>query len=148
MSVTAAYTTEIVIPEPQLVAASGNIRGIPSMTIMRTALQKIATERGGTITSGYRDCNGVFYECIFGLQTADFPNGIGVDVGPDGHVIFRHDQQGGNVRVAQAICDDVARAYAVVAVIQAQRNIGYAVKVDREQKVVSGTRVETSGMKV
>jgi hypothetical protein len=148
MSVTASYTTEIVIPQPQLTAAKGNIKGLPSMSVMRTALQKIAQERGGTTTSGYRDCNGKFHECIFGLQTPNFPNGIGVDVERDGHVVFRYDQQGANTQTAKAICDDLARTYAVIAIIQAQRNMGYTVKVDREEKLVSGTRVETKAIRL
>ena len=118
------------------------------MTVMRTALEKVAKERGGAITSGYQDCNGKFHECIFGLQAAEFPSGVGVDVATDGRVLFRYDQQNANVKAAQAICDDLARAYAVVAVIHAQRKMGYDVKVDREQKIVSGIRVETKATRI
>ncbi len=146
MSLTAEYQTEIRIPQPQLRAAQGNIKGLPSMGIMRLAMEKIAKERGGYLSEDYQDCNGKRHLCVMALRSPLFPNGIGVDVGSDGRVLFRYDQQGANLAEAKVICDGLARAYATIAVLQAQKKLGYQVQV-REESASQGHSVVISAMK-
>src|ERR1035441_83166 len=143
MSLTAEYETEIRIPQPQLQAAQGNIRGLPSMSIMRLAMEKIAKERGGHVSEDYQDCHGKRHTCLMALRSPGFPNGIGVDVGSDGRVLFRFDQQGANLAEAKAICNDLARVYATIAVLQAQKKLGYQVQV-REEPSAQGRSVVIS----
>ena len=146
MSLTAEYETEIRIPQPQLQAAQGNIRGLPSMGIMRLAMEKVAKERGGQLADDYQDCNGKRHPCIMALRAPGFPNGVGVDVALDGRVLFRYDQQGESLAEAKTICDDLARAYATIAVLQAQKKLGYQVHL-REEPAAQGRSVVISAIK-
>lgn len=135
MSLTSSYRTSIVVPKPQLAALHGNIRGNPCMQIMSLALEKVTKERGGQALEGYYDCLGNLHTTLLGLKTADFPSGIGVDVDSDGCVVFRFDRKNADVSVAKNICDDLARAYAVIAVLRAHRARGYNVQVEHEEFV-------------
>lgn len=85
--------------------------------------------------------------CIIGLKTTNFPRGVGVDITADGKVIFRYDEEGGTAHVAKSLCDDVCRVYATVAVLQAQKKLGYRVNtrdgadaVGQKQVVISAIR--------
>ena len=147
MSLTADYETEIRVPQPQLQAAQGNVQGLPCMAIMRQALETIAREVGGSITEGYEDCNGKRTQCIIGLKTLQFPRGVGVDITPEGKVVFRYDEEGGVAPVAKLLCDDICRVYATIAVLHAQKKLGYRVSArdvsdsaGRKQVVISATR--------
>ena len=73
MSLTAEYQTEIRIPQPQLQAAQGNIKGLPSMGIMHLAMAKVAKERGGHLSEDYQDCNGKRHACLMALRSSGFP---------------------------------------------------------------------------
>lgn len=147
MSLTADYETEIRVPQPQLRAAQGNVRGLPCIGIMRQALETIAREQGGSVTEDYEDCNGKRTSCVIGLKTAQFPRGVGVDITPEGKVVFRYDEEGGIAPVAKSLCDDVCRVYATIAVLHAQKKLGYRVSArdvsdaaGRKQVVISATR--------
>jgi hypothetical protein len=145
---TSSYKPRIVVPRPQLASFAGNIKGSPSMRVMRLALDQIAAERHGSVTEGYTDCAGKFHRTIFGLKTPSVPRGIGVDIEPgSGRVVFRYDGRGANVAETEAICRDLARAYAVVAVLQAQKKLGYNVKVETDTPAVGGHRVITSAIR-
>jgi len=143
MSITTSYKTEIVVPKPQLQAATGNIQGTPCIEIMGLAVQKIAQERGGRVTDEYQDCTGKKHRCIMGLSTPKLPNGVGVQVGRDGKVSFVYDQQGANRAEAQAICNDLARAYATIAVMRIHSRHGYQVRVESETRSGNGISVTT-----
>jgi len=147
MSVTRSYTPEIVIPQPQITACQGNLRGTPCMEIMQRALQKIADERGGTLTTTYRDCSGREHPVILGVSTPQLPKGLGVDVERSGKVVFRYDAQGADRREAESLCRDISRAYAVVAVLRAQNKLGYSVHVTGEEQTLTGRRVHTTGVR-
>ena len=143
MSISTSYKTEIVVPQPQLRAHAGNIQGSPCMQIMRLALAKIAKERNAQITDGYQDCAGVQHRCIMGISTPAMANGIGVEVGPDGKVSFPYDQVGANTAEVQAVCNDIARAYATIAVMRIRNQHGYRVDVESETPTSRGKRVAT-----
>ena len=147
MSLTADYETEIRVPQPQLRAAQGNVRGLPCMGIMRQALETIAREQNGSLAENYEDCNGKRTPCVIGLKTPQFPRGVGVDITPEGKVVFRYDEEGGVAPVAKSLCDDVCRVYATIAVLHAQKKLGYRVSVrdvsdsvGRKQVIISATR--------
>ena len=132
MSMTASYKTEIIVPKPQLASLQGNVKGVPCMEIMRLAVEKIAREREGTVTDGYVDCQGKVQRCIMGLRTRALPRSLGVTVAADGRVRFEFDRQGADAAEAEAICRDIARAYAVIAVMRVQKQHGYQVSIERE----------------
>ena len=147
MSMTTSYRTEIVVPKPQLASLQGNIRGVPCMEILRLALEKIASERGGTLTEGYTDCRGNLHRCLMGVQTKGFPRGVGVTVDSGGRVQFEFDRTGANTAEADAICRDVARAYAVIAVMRAQNRHNYSVHVEQEDRAAQGKTVQITAVR-
>jgi hypothetical protein len=134
-------------PQPELSAALANIRGLPSMRIMRQAMETIAREESGSVTEDYEDCSGKRTPCVIGLRTPRFPRGVGVDITPEGKVVFGFDEEGGVAPLAKSLCDDVCRVYATIAVLHAQKKLGYRVSardvsdsVGRKQVVISATR--------
>lgn len=148
MSVTRSYTPEIVIPQPQITACQGNLLGTPCMEIMQRALAKVAGERGGRLTTSYKDCQGREHPVLLGVSTSELPNGLGIEVERSGKVVFRYDAQGANPQAAAALCRDISRAYAVIAVLRAQNRLGYSVQVTGEEATPSGRRVQTTGIRV
>jgi hypothetical protein len=68
-------------------------------------------------------------------------------VGRDGKVSFVYDQQGANRAEMQAICNDLARAYATIAVLRIRSRHGYQVSVESETRVGDGTRVSTRAVR-
>jgi hypothetical protein len=148
MSMTASYRTEIVIPKPQMAQLQGNVKGVPCMEIMRLALEKVARERGGTVTGHYQDCSGKLHHCLIGLKTKRLPRGLGVTVASDGRVKFEFDRQGADVGEAEAICRDIARGYAVIAIMRVQRQHGYEVSIERETTNAHGKTVAISAIRV
>jgi|GEM_PF-1411694 len=148
MSVTRTYQPKIVVPEPQLKQCHGNILGTPSMAIMRLALQKVATEHGGALCSGYKDCRGKLHETVIGISTPRLPNGLGIDVdAQDGSVVFRYDRKDAAPEEAEQLCRDISRAYAVTAIMEAQKRLGYQVRVLEERKDETGRKVTTLAQK-
>lgn len=143
MSLSTSYKTEIIVPQPQLRTFAGNIKGSPCMEIMQLALQKIAKERNGNITDGYKDCTGRQHQCIFGISTPSAPRGIGVKIDSNGRVSFPYDQRSVNTNEVQAICNDIARAYATIVVMRIQNQHGYRVGIEKEETTPTGRRVAT-----
>jgi len=147
MSLTASYRTEIVIPKPQLAQFQANVKGVPCLEIMRLAVEKIARERNGMVTDGYEDCAGKRHRCILGLRTQRLPRGLGVSVASNGRVRFEYDRQGADMAEAEAISQDLARAYAVIAMMRVQKQRGYQVTVERESSDVRGRTVQISAVR-
>ena len=147
MSMTSSYKTDIVIPKPQLRSLKGNIKGSPCMDIMQKAVSKIARERGGECTQSYRDCNGNEHPCILGLSTPQFKNGIGIQVDGSGRVQFKYDKQGGSETAAKSICDDLARAYSVIALMRAHKAHGYRTSIRDETPQSDGISVLTEAVR-
>ena len=117
------------------------------MNIMRQALETITREQGGSVTENYEDCNGNRCACVMALRTPQFPRGVGVDITSEGKVIFRYDEEGGVAPAARSLCDDVCRVYATIAVLHAQKKLGYRVTArdvsepgGRKQVIISATR--------
>ncbi|MBM4023958.1 MAG: hypothetical protein FJ280_00905 [Planctomycetes bacterium] len=147
MSMTASYKTEIIIPKPQLAQLRGNIKGVPCMEIMRLAFEKIAREKEGTLTQGYGDCGGKQHDCLMGLRTKRLPRGIGINVASDGRVLFEFDRQNSDVSEAGSICRDIARAYAIIAIMRVQSQHGYEVSVQQETATVEGRTAVISAVR-
>ena len=167
MSLKTEYRTEIIIPkvqqpQPDPVTGELNIKGSPSLKILRRALEKVVQDHGGTITDTYSDCEGTEHKCLLAIRTGDFQRGIGVDIEEDGRVTFIYDaatlveatpqEYVGQARyildkteVAEAICAEIAQNYAVLAVIEAQRRAGLQIQVQQSptpqgrQVIVTGT---------
>ena len=62
-------------------------------------------------------------------------------------MVFRYDAEGADRREAEALCRDVARAYAVIAVLKAQNKLGYSVQVSGEETTPAGRRVRTTAVR-
>ena len=146
MSLTASYRTEIVIPKPQLAQFQANVKGVPCLEIMRLAVEKIARERNGMVTDGYEDCAGKRHRCIMGLRTQRLPRGLGVTVTTDGRVRFEYDRQGADMAEAEAISQDLARAYAVIAIMRFQKQHGCQVSIERESSGPRRREVQISAV--
>jgi hypothetical protein len=136
-----------VIPKPELVQFQANIKGSPCMDILRLALKKVATERQGTLTEGYTDCTWHFHQCILGLRTGTFSKGIGVDVDVEGQVVFVYDRKDANQAEAQSIARDIARSYAVIAIMRVQKKMGYSVHTLQEVKQGTGRTVRVQAIR-
>jgi len=147
MSMTAHYRTEIVIPQPQVAQLQANVKGVPCIEIMRLAFEKIGRERQGTVTDGYRDCAGKDHRCIMALKTPRLSRGLGVTVAANGQVRFEYDRQGADMAEAEAICRDIARAYAVIAIMRVQNQHGYHVTVEQETPADAGRSVRILAVK-
>lgn len=143
MSLTTTYRTQIVIPRPELAREAGNIQGTPCLEILGLAVSKVAEERGGDRRPGYTDCNGVLHRCAHAVATPTLPGGLGVVIDGAGRVAFEHDRRLGGTEEARAIAADIARAYAVIAVLRAQHRLGYAVRIERESPSGCGRSVRT-----
>ena len=148
MSLTAEYVTEIVVPQPELIKLRANIKESPCLQILRLAMEKIAQERRGILADGYHDCNGQFHPCLLALRTPETPQGIGVNVASDGRVVFHFDQRVSAPGVSRAIGDDIARAYAVIAVMRAQKQLGHQVTIMREDATATGKSVCIKGIRL
>lgn len=151
MSRLAYYETSIVIPprpEPRPLLRQGalNIKESPCFELLRRAVAKVAQDHGGTALCGsdafYLDCRGQRHPCLIALHTADFPRGIGLQVNPQGRLVFAYDAAGEGetagkflVRpeVAQKICDEIAKHYVTMALMRAQAKLGFRVSVQPVQ---------------
>lgn len=141
MSQTAEYQTRIVIPQPQLAAVTGNIKGTPCLELLHRAADKVREERKGTLGTGFKDCNGRVHACLLSIHTPTFPGGLGAQVHEGGRVQFHYDRQSGNSKEADSIAGDWSRAYATMAIVQAQERLGYRVVVESEQRLARGRKV-------
>lgn len=156
MSRAVTYRTEIVVPQPQLVSGALNIKerikpGSPCFQLLRAAVQKVADRHRGLVVDEYLDCNGRRHECLLGVRTPEVPRAVGVNVEPDGRVVFVYDAQPASVRGqlpadpkrARQICDEIAQTYATFAVRRAMQARGFhTVQREGEQgSVVEGVRI-------
>lgn len=167
MSREVTYSTDIVIPKrqiPQPNPVTGELN-IPKdsvcFEILQKALEKVARDHGGIISYGpnayYTDCTGRQNKCMISIRTGDFLQGIGINIAPDGRLSFVYDATPeeeligklvSRPEVAQQICDEIARNYAVIAVMRAQAKLGFQVSVQeartsqgKELVVVTGRGV-------
>lgn len=142
MSLEANYVTEIVVPKTQLVSFSSNMKESPCMEILRLAMEKVIRDKGGRLDASYTDSQGRNNSCVLSVRTGDFEKGVGAIVSGDGKVVFRYEAQGDVDGKGRAICDEINRNYNVIAVMRAQKRLGFNVSVS-ENRTGSGSRVVT-----
>lgn len=146
MSIERSYKAEIVVPKSQVVSRGANIEGSPSLEILVQAAKKVARDKGGSIGQSYRDNTGRTRSCLVSVETPDFPLGVGIDLGSDGRVNFYYEAVYGT-GVAQSICNEITQNYIVIAVMRAQQQLGFTVRV-REKVTTDGRKVVlVSGVK-
>ena len=112
------YRTEIVVPTPQIAALQANIRGSVCGEILELAFKKVAQEHQGRLGTAYLDCAGKANPSLLSLHTPKLASGVGAVVDAQGKVTFKYDEKSCASKEARAMCDDLARAYAVIAVIR------------------------------
>jgi len=146
MSVETSYRTEVVIPKTEIVSSAANIRGNPCLEILQLAVDKVAEDRGGSVGETYSDSAGRQRTCLMSMSTPNFPLGIGISVGRDGRINFHYDALGGR-EIAQGICDEVTQNYVVIAVMRAQRMLGFDIQVQDRQALGNRKMVTVLGVK-
>jgi len=142
MSLEASYSTTIVIPRTQMVTYGGNLRESPCIEILTLAMTKVVKDRGGKLDASYTDNEGVSSNCILSARTSDFPRGVGAVVESDGRIKFRYDAYGDNRGIGKAICDQISQNYNVIAVMRAQKRLGFNVRIE-ERKLSDSQKVVT-----
>lgn len=146
MSLTASYKSEIQIPTAQLESVRANIRGTPSLEVLLLAMEKVRKECAGELTATYKDCAGREHPAIIGIRTPTMPNGLGVNMAPDGHLLFDFDAKGVSTPEAENLCRAVQRVYAHIAGLRALKNMGYNVSEQELIEPKGGRRVVITGM--
>jgi hypothetical protein len=166
MSRQAKYNTDIKIPKRQIprpnpVTGELNIpRDSVCFEILQRALEKVARDHGGTVAYGprayYSDCTGKRNKSLISIRTGDFPRGIGINIAPNGRLSFVYDATPENEligklvsrpEVARRICEEIARNYAVIAVMRAQAKLGFRVSV-QEAQTPQGQGVVVTGVRM
>lgn len=164
MSRLASYKTEIVIPVRPKPDPRTGVLNIPKdslcFDVLKRALEKTAKDHGGTVFFGdqafYFDCEGRRHPSLFSLHTADFPRGLGINLAPDGRLTFIYDAAPADERVgkftaspeaAARICQEIARNYAVIAVMRAQAKLGFRVSVESHRTTQGQECVLITGVK-
>jgi hypothetical protein len=142
MSLQASYSTDIVVPKTQLVSFQGNMKESPCMNIMELAMKKVIEARGGKLDISYTDNEGKITGCLISVRTNDFPQGVGANIEADGRVVFRYDAYGDSGSKGKAICEEISQNYNVIAVMRAQKRLGFNVDA-KVRKSSSGQRVVT-----
>ena len=142
MSLEASYSTDIVVPKTQLMSYQGNLKESPCMDILRLAMEKVIEERGGKLDTSYTDNEGKVIGCLISVRTNDFQRGVGANIEADGRVVFRYDAYGDNGNTGKAICGEISQNYNVIAVMRAQKRLGFNSDAN-VRKTNSGQRVVT-----
>jgi len=62
-------------------------------------------------------------------------------------VLFEFDRQNSDVSEAGSICRDIARAYAIIAIMRVQSQHGYEVSVQQETATVEGRTAVISAVR-
>ena len=125
MSEITTYRTEIRLPPSQLVSVNADIKGNTCLEILRLACQKAAKDHHGVISQTYRDNRGKIHKCIMAVETSDFPQGIGLQLGKDGQITFHYDAYAGDKQVAEAIRRQIKQTYVTIALLRSLQKIGF-----------------------
>jgi len=163
MSREVTYSTDIVIPKrqiPQPNPVTGELN-IPKdsvcFEILQKALAKVAKDHSGIVSYAphayYSDCTGRQHKCLMSIHTGNFLKGIGINIAPDGQLSFVYDATPeeeligklvSRPEAAQRLCDEIAKNYAVIAVMRAQAKLGLQVSV-QEVRASQGPLVVVTG---
>lgn len=162
MSRIASYDVRIKIPKihlplirlpaprssrPSIESQRANIEGVPSLEVLRKALQLVIDERGGSIQDTYTDHEGHPHSALLAISTRDFPQGIGIEVKEDGSVVFLYDTKAANESVAQAICRDITQNYVLIALLRAQQRRGFEVRVEVDRLPEGAKHIRVTAFK-
>lgn len=133
MSLEGQYTTNIV-------ATSSNFKESACMDILQRAMKKLTEEHGGRLDTYYLDSRGQKRNCILSVITDDFPLGIGAVTESDGRVVFRYESYGDNRGLGKRLSNEINQNYNVIALMWAQRKLGFNVTV-AEKRTADGRKV-------
>lgn len=141
MSTKTSYKVQVVIPKPpkaKLVSQLADLKGNPCLEILYEAANKVIRDKGGSVGQTYSDKAGNERSCLISIRPPEFPLGIGIDVTDDGKVKFQYDALGDG-ETARRLCNEITQNYVAIAVMRAQRELGFTVRV--EERVTSGHKV-------
>lgn len=146
MSEQSSYSTEIRIPisYAKNVSKESNIdigKEDICMKIFRNAT-KLTVEgfEGGTIVNTIVDSDGKEKKCLTGIKTKDYPLGVGINI-ENGKIVFTYDANGDGQKWGKAISSSLSQNYQTIAVVEAQKELGYKVQVHAKdnQRLVVGS---------
>ena len=146
MSLEGSYTTQIKIPETQLQSRSANIKEAACMEILRLAMEKVVRDRGGLVDSSYTDNEGGVRKCLLAVRTVDFERGVGAVLEPDGKVTFHYDAYGDSHGLGRLICEEITQNYVTIAVLRAQKRLGFQVHLKERTRKTGKKTVYVTGV--
>jgi len=142
MSLESGYSTTIRVPQTQMKRFRGNLKEAPCLEILRLAMEKVVRDRGGRLDNTFTDNEGNTKRCLISVRTDDFQRGVGADIEDDGRLVFRYDAYGDSKGTGRRICREINHNYNVIAVMRAQKRLGFNVTVE-DRKTTTGRKVTT-----
>ena len=129
MSEISSYQTRISIPSlAKRTRLKGNIIDQePRGALIKRALELIAEDHDGEITSEIQDCDGKTIPCLLGVSTPQCPKGVGVVVDKGGNVSFVYDAYGDNKGWGRKIAGEISANYNAIATRMALQNMNFEV---------------------
>lgn len=142
MSLESGYSTRIKVPQTQMRRFRGNIKEAPCFEILRLAMEKVVRDRGGRLDNTFTDNEGNTKKCLISIRTDDFQRGVGADIEDDGRLVFRYDTYGDKKEVGSSIYKEINHNYNVIAIMRAQKRLGFNVTVE-DRRTSTGRKVTT-----
>jgi hypothetical protein len=105
----------------------------PNLTLLKRAVEMVAEELGGELTTTIRDYYGRTMECAAALRNNTFKRGVGVRVSARGEVEILGDFWGVPRSEVERFQQLLVRNYTALALQTALAQLGYQVQVQRVQ---------------
>jgi hypothetical protein len=102
-------------------------KGNPSFHVLQQALEMVAHDHKGKLTSEITDYYGKKRNCESAIILPEFPRGIGIKIEQDGTVNFAYDAFGGYEKVVQNIINEITQCYTTISLIRVMKSLGYRV---------------------
>ncbi|OPX19513.1 MAG: hypothetical protein BZ151_08890 [Desulfobacca sp. 4484_104] len=146
MSEVSFYNTAISIPSlaQRTTLAATIIDQEPRAALLKRALELVAEDHGGQVVDHILDCDSKAIPCLLGVQTREFPRGIGVVVGPQGEVSFAYDAFGDTADWGKRLAGEIQANYNAIAVHLALQVMNLEVQV-RETRTPQGRLIQLEG---
>jgi hypothetical protein len=105
----------------------------PNLALLKKAVETVAEELGGEVTTTIRDYYGRTMECVAALKNGTFKRGVGVRVNERGEVEVVGDFWGVPRSEVERFQQLLVRNYTALALQTALAQLGYQVQVQKVQ---------------
>jgi hypothetical protein len=105
----------------------------PNLTLLKRAVEMVAEELGGQLTTTIHDYFGRTMECAAAIKNGAFKRGIGVRVNEKGEVEIAGDFWGVPKQEVERFQQLLVRNYTALALTQALGALGYQVQIQKVQ---------------